>query len=138
MYRLPKLGLVLTFIALLIAAAPALADDQPFSSPNSHVESGMITGTEAILGPYSGPIDADIDPVSGAITNGTATLDFGGGDTLSITFEGQIFPDLTIAGTFTFVGGTGALAGACGGGIFTGTTDLTTYDSDLEGTLTLP
>ena len=137
MFRLPKLSLVIACFGL-VTAAPARADDQPFSSPDAHVESSTITGTEATLGAYSGPIDATIDPATGMISNGTATFDFGGGDTLDVTFEGQIFPDGSVAGTFSFVGGTGNLAGASGGGTFMGTTDLVTFDVDIEGTLTLP
>jgi hypothetical protein len=138
MFNLPKLGLVFTFFAPLILAAPALAVDQPFSSPDAHIESGMITGSDAILGDYAGPVSADIDPLTGRITNGMAFLDFGGGDSLTFTFEGQINPTGSVTGTFTFVDGTGALAGASGGGTIDAKTDGSTFDGDLEGTLTLP
>jgi hypothetical protein len=143
MFRFPKLGIVLAVFVVLMAAKPAVATDYAFSSPMTHVESGTISGTEVgdlSLGAYTGPIDADIDPATGIISNGTATLDFGGGNTLSITFEGQIFPDGSVAGTFTFVDGTGALAGASGSGTFMGTFNpfLGTFDTDNEGTLTLP
>jgi hypothetical protein len=140
MLRLARLGLLLAFFALLMfmMAGPARADDQLFSSPDAHVIGSTITGTEATLGAYAGTIGADIDPVTGAITNGHSTITFGDGSTLSFDFEGQIYPDLTLDGTWTITGGSGALDGASGGGTFAGTTDLTTYDTDIEGILTLP
>jgi hypothetical protein len=143
MFRLMRPGLVFVVVALLLAAGPAVATDYAFSSPMTHVDgpSGTITGEDVgdlALGPFSGPISADIDPNTGIISNGMTTYDFGGGDTLIITFDGQIFSDGTLSGSFTIVDGTGALAGASGGGTFAGTTDLVTYDTDVEGTLTLP
>ena len=143
MYRLPKLGLVLTFIALLILAAPALATDYQYSSTDEQVDAatGATTGTETGdlgLGAYTGSTSATIDPITGAITNGMQTITFGDGSTLTSTFEGQIFADGSVMGTFAFIGGTGALAGASGGGTFVGVTDGSTFDSDIEGTLTLP
>jgi hypothetical protein len=142
MFRFQKLGLVFTLFALLMLAAPALAGQIPFSSPDAHVDgpSGTITGTEATLGAYDGIISADIDQVTGAITNGYCNIEFGvgSGDTITFTFEGQIYADGTVNGTFTFVDGTGALAGIMGGGTFAGTTDGITYDTDIEGMYTLP
>jgi hypothetical protein len=143
MFRYARLGLVLVVFALLLAATPAAATDYAFSSPMTHVDvpTSTITGSEVgdlALGDFNGPIGADIDPTTGVISNGMTMLVFFGGDTLSLTFEGQIFPDGTVSGDFTIVDGSGALAGASGSGTFVGTTDGVTFDSDLEGILTLP
>jgi hypothetical protein len=144
MFRLPKLGVVLTFIAMLIFAAPALATDYQYSSTDEHVDaaSGDTTGTETgdlSLGTYTGNASATIDPVTGAITDGTQTITFDAdGSTLSISFSGQIFADGSVVGTFSWTGGTGALDGASGSGTFVGTTDGVGFDVDVEGTLTLP
>ena len=143
MFRFATPALVLVVFALLLAATPAVATDYAFSSPLTHIDapSATVTGTEVgdlALGAFSGPISANIDPTTGVISNGMTTYEFDSGDTLSFTFEGQIFPDGTVTGTFTIVDGSGGLAGASGGGMFVGTTDGVTYDTDVEGTLTLP
>jgi hypothetical protein len=142
MFRFPKLGLIFTLFAVLLLAAPALATDYQYSSTDEVVDatSGNTTGTETGdlgLGAYTGSTSATINP-DGSITNGTQTITFGDGSTLSITFEGQIFPDLSVSGTLTWVGGTGALDGASGSGTFVGTTDGIAFYVDVEGTLTLP
>ena len=142
MFRLPKLGLIFTLFAVLILAAPALATDYQYSSTDEVVDgtSGDTTGTETGdlgLGAYTGSTSANIGS-DGSITNGMQTITFGDGSTLSITFEGQIYPDGSVLGTLTWIGGTGALAGASGSGTFVGTTDLITFNVDVEGTLTLP
>jgi hypothetical protein len=142
MFRLPKLGLIFTFFAMLILAAPALATDYQYSSTDQVVDgtSGDTTGTETGdlgLGAYTGSTSATINS-DGSITNGMQTITFGDGSTLSITFAGQIYPDGSVLGTFTWVGGTGALDGASGSGTFVGTTDGVAFYTDVEGTLTLP
>jgi hypothetical protein len=142
MFRLPKLGLIFTLFAVLMLATPALATDYQYSSTDEVVDgsSGDTTGTETGelgLGAYTGSTSATIGS-DGSITNGTQTITFGDGSTLSITFEGQIYPDGSVLGTFTWVGGTGALDGASGSGTFVGVTDGVAFYSDIEGTLTLP
>ncbi len=143
MFRFAKLGVVLVAFVLMMAARPALATDYQYSSTDEQVDAatGATMGTETgdlALGAYTGNTSATINP-DGSITNGMQTITFGDGSTLSITFQGQI--DLTtggVSGTFTWVGGTGALAGASGSGTFVGMTDGVTFFVDVEGTLTLP
>ena len=142
MFRLPKLGLIFTLFAVLILAAPALATDYHYSSTDEVVDgtTGDTMGTETGdlgLGAYTGSTSATIN-ADGSITDGMQTITFGDGSTLSITFEGQIFPDGSVSGTLTWIGGTGALDGASGSGTFVGTTDGIAFYVDVEGTLTLP
>lgn len=138
MFQFPKQGLVCTCFALLLAAAPAVAAEQEFISGDAHVEKGVITGTEEVaLGAYSGPFDFDLDPDSGRF-EGTATLDFGNGNTLTLAFVGLITEDGRVFALFEFVGGEGALKGAEGGGNFVGGTDGKTLDLSFEGMLRLP
>jgi hypothetical protein len=157
MIRLPKLSLVLTLFALLMVTAPASAqlgihftssdgiNTFTSSSPNpdgtTHV-TFRASGTETAsgLGAYTTPQDQDgsfdVDLAgTGMITNGNTILDFGNGDTLTISFQAQLNPALAFAGTWTVTNSTGALAGAAGGGTLMGQTfpDLSGSTFMLDG-----
>jgi hypothetical protein len=158
MIRVPKLILVFSLLALLMLTSPASAQlGQPFSSPDGrttftgsmgqHV-TGVVAGTEATLGAYTGTTEFDNETIGAMIiiSNGTATLDFGGGDTLSFSYEGtvDVLSGFIITATWTVTGATGALTGAAGGGTLTGVvlfenpmdpSQATGSTTDLEGNI---
>jgi len=141
MVRLPKLSLVLSLFALFVIAAPTPAQiGEPFSSPD-----GMMTFTSSTFDPttgvrhvtftasgtevaaghgaYSDGGDGsfDFDGTTTSFANGTVTLVFSEDDTLTISFEASIVdPTGPFSGTWTVTDGTGAFAGADGGGTLSG------------------
>lgn len=80
------------------------------------------------------------DPL--AFTDGRFTLTAANGDTVTGTYGGRLQPTGTpnlfaIDATFLITGGTGRFAGASGGGIATGMTDLLTSEIELAGRVSL-
>ena len=101
MFRLPKLGVGFTAVALILLAAPARADSWPVMG---HVTftSGPPTVTFDFVGSkgdgtgIKGGGQFDVDLTTGAISNGMATMVWDDGFTINIEFSGQLSLDGTL------------------------------------------
>ena len=154
-----NVGLVLTALALLPLAHPALAEEQvPFEG----VEVGTITdvsfhfpfavksqtaeGEATHLGHYTLTGDFVVDVRFGTAT-GVFTLTAANGDKLFLDMEGHAVPtDLTkTVANFTVTGGTGRFEGATGSftadnqfGFAVNLPSPNPYVAEIEGTLSTP
>jgi hypothetical protein len=113
--------------------------------PNLLVNLSLGTGTSN-LGPFTQTLSHCTNVITGNISNGLFTFDFGGGNTFFGTIVGAItLPPIggvaPFAETFTLTGGTGLFAGASGILIASGTVNFITASShhDFNGTInTIP
>jgi hypothetical protein len=145
---------------LLATAALALAADQvPFVATfTSSVPGGSLpscpalvplatvgTGQATHLGLFTATEGLCLNPGTGEFSSGHFTLTAANGDTISGTSHGQLVPTgsttATIYGVFVITGGTGRFSGATGGGVATGSLDLTTFEANdfvMRGTISRP
>lgn len=130
MFRLPKLSLLVTVVALVVCAAPAWAEQWPlvghttFTGGQPPTVTFDFSGTKGDGTNVKGSGQFDFDPTTGAISNGTASFAWDSGFTIDIEFSGQALPDGTFLGTWDQIGG--GLSGT-----FMGTTDFST-GADVE------
>jgi hypothetical protein len=111
-------------LTLFTALGPAAAKADHFHALGTYVETGFengiaqgtLAGRAAPGGAFTGDFREDVFD-DGIVLDGSATLDFGNGDTLTIEYllvynstRGQYL------GVWTVQRGTGALQGASGGG----------------------
>ncbi len=154
-----KVGLVLTALALLPLAYPAMAEDQ---APFKGVEVGAYTagpfdfpfatvlntgeGEATHLGHYSVTGSIVINLLSGAVT-GTFTLTAANGDMLFLTLTGNAPPPSVkeTVDNITVTGGTGRFEGATGSWVtdshfafLFGETLSDPYVAILDGTISTP
>lgn len=131
----------LAVVGLARTAAAARAADTPFqasgtfqvvSSQGTHY---VITGEG-----HASPGGSFDTAISTHVNNGNLDesgvqmLDFGNGDTLTLSFENLWYPDLgERVGPYLITGGTGRFAGASGSGTLTGVPN--TGQFYLEGTI---
>ena len=146
---------------LLTTAVFALAADQvPFvatftsSVPGGSLptcDSGLVplasvgTGQATHLGRFAATQSQCLNPGAFAFSSGHFTLTGANGDTIFGTHYGQLVvtspTTATINGVFVITGGTGRFSGATGGGVATGTLDLTTQEANdfvMRGTISRP
>jgi hypothetical protein len=146
---------------LLVLAATAVAADQvPFVATfTSSVPSGPPpdckglmpvtltgTGTATHMGLFTNTQSHCVNLSTGDFIDGTTILTAANGDTIIGTYSGHLvfsadFKTAAIYGVFKVTGGTGRFAGATGGGLATGTLDLTTGEANdllLKGTISRP
>jgi hypothetical protein len=130
MFRLPKLSLVLTVVALALLAAPAWADQWPlvghstFTGGQPPTVTFDFVGTKGDGTAVKGSGQFDFDSTTGVISNGMATLVWEDGFSPTIEFSGQALPDGTFVGTWDQIDGNLS-------GTFSGTTDFST-GADVE------
>ena len=125
----------LLLVLLGAVVAPAKADSldatgtgtaigAPTADPNVYTVTVIVTGQSALLGNFRVRAHHFTDVSTGTFLDGVITFE-GAHGRLFGTYDGKEFatnsPDtFTIAGTVTFVGGTGRFAGATGEADFSG------------------
>jgi hypothetical protein len=118
-----------------LAAAPAhsFQASGTFVGTNPHADhdAGTLSGTETILGSFTGTFDQH----GVGTLAGTAVLTFSNGSSLALSYRMTLDHSTnTYSGTYTITGGTGALAGATGSGSIM-TDHGTTGSFSLTGTI---
>jgi hypothetical protein len=124
----------LVVLAVLTLVVPARADNVPFTATGGVIvideafddELGFlitftIEGSGDPLGDFTGGGTFYLTAL-GSIDRGQVTFTDGGGDEISLAFDGILYPDSTFDGEFVILGGTGMYDGAAGNGTFMGTT----------------
>jgi hypothetical protein len=97
----------------------------PTADPTVYTVSLIASGQSTPLGSFRAQAHHFTDVKTGALLDGVLTRDFGSGDRLFGTYEGNeaptTSPDIfTVAGTIRFTDGTGRLVGASGKALFEG------------------
>ena len=149
-------SLVVIVLTLYGLAAPAAADQVPFTASGTAVITGVThlpggltqvnishSGRATHLGDYTGPTTR-IEDHQGNFASTVVLIGANGTDSVFITVSGH-FEDTskcvtTSTGTYTVTGGTGAFANATGSGTFTTEIDQCagTATGTYEGTISRP
>ena len=150
--------LVVVVLTLCGLAAPAAADQVPFTATGTAVItsvthlpggltqlSGSVSGTATHLGNVSGP-STRIQDHQGNFTTTTVLVGSNGTDSVFLAISGHFESPhgnqcvITSTGTYTVTGGTGAFANATGSGTITTEIDQCagTASGTYEGTISRP
>jgi hypothetical protein len=130
-------SLVVVVLTLFGLAAPAAANQVPFTATGTAVITGVthlpggliqmdasVTGTATHLGDVTGPLTR-IQSHQGGFVTTVVFVGANGTDSVFLTINGQFESEhskscvLTSTGTYTVTGGTGAFANATGSGTIT-------------------
>jgi hypothetical protein len=151
-------SLVVVVLTLLGLAAPAFANQVPFTATGTVVITavtnlpggltqldGFVTGTASHLGNTSGPISR-IQDHQGNFDTTTVLVSANGNDSVFLAVSGKFDKAhggqcvLTSTGTYTVTGGTGSFANATGSGIIVSEIDLCagTATGTYTGTISQP
>lgn len=151
-------SLVVVALTLLALAAPAAANQVPFTATGTAVITGVthlpggltrldgtVSGTATHLGNTTGPLTR-IQDKHGNFGSTAVFLGANGTDSVFLTISGQFESSgggkcvLTSTGTYTVTGGTGAFANATGSGTITTVVDkcANTASGAYTGTISQP
>jgi len=144
--RLPRSVVAIPLLCCLCAAPPAQAQyhatisgtfSGQFTGPTTVQDTFTGSGTDTLGGAFTftGMANADIsDLFHQLLTNGTNTLDYGGGDTLTSAFSGSLDNLSALSTNHLFTGGTGVFVNNSGSAIGTG---ALVFTGQTSGTFTL-
>jgi hypothetical protein len=146
--RLRCAGLLLAIVSLAAALSSASAGIQvPFTGtaegaiasavpgPGGVALTVLATGSATQLGEFSREETLLLDPGTGTVT-GQIVFTAANGDQLRCLVAGGFTSPTTVAGTYTFAGGSGRFANATGAAVFTASTpDGVHFSLQFSGTL---